>query len=507
MSVWLPTWTIDVHNRRTRRSAHESREKPDRRPTLITARDGQRELVCACCDRARRAGARPGLPLAQARALVPGGNVRVEPRDARRERSALRALANWATCFSPVVAMDEPGGLRLNVTGCAHLFGGESRMIRAVEEQLKRLGVGARAAIAPTYGCAWGVARFAPAGRRIVLQRELRDALADLPVGALRLNRRLVTDLRALGIERVAHLLELPRSALAARFGSELSRRLDQALGEAFEPIDPVRPAPPLSLERLFQGPTTRTEAIELAARELLQRGCDSLLRREAGAQRWTLELRRSDLPPERIEIRVSRPLRDPARIWALTAPRLERAHLGFGVEGLRLRLDAIGRIRHEQDQRWAPDEEADAARFERESAELLDALANRLGPDRVQRASLAESHRPERATQRRSGVAVETPPKSAPPAPRDRPTVLFDRPEPAQVVALSPDGPVRRVRFGGVDHDVLHCRGPERIAPEWWRESGSTRDYFAVAIASGRWLWLARSLESGRWCVHGIWG
>lgn len=499
-------WTVDVHNRRRRRAERASREKPDRRATLIVERDGQREVVRACCERARRAGARPGLPLAQARALFPGGNVRIEPHDARSERAALRALASWATRFSPVVAVDEPDGLRLDVTGCAHLFGGEPRMIHAVQKQLGRLGVSSRAAIAPTFGCAWGVARFAPADRRIIGPGDLRDALANLPARALRLSDQLAHDLDTLGLRSVSHLLELPRSALAARFGDELSRRLDQALGEAFEMIDPVRHVPPLSLERLFQGPTTQTEAIELATRQLLQRGCESLLRREAGAQRWTLELLRSDLPPERIELRVSRPLRDAARVWKLAAPKLERAHLGFGVEGLRLRLSAIGRVRHEQDERWTPSG-ADAARIERESAELLDTLANRLGAGRVLKASLAESHRPERATRWRSGVAVETPPETAPPAPRDRPTVLFDRPEPAQVVALSPDGPVHRVRFGGADHEIARCRGPERLAPEWWRETGSTRDYFAVQTTSGRWVWVARSLESGRWYVCGVWG
>jgi protein ImuB len=280
--------------------------------------------------------------------------------------------------------------------------------------------------------------------------------------------------------------------------------RLDQALGQAFELIDPVRREPPVAQERLFQGPTTQAEAIERTARELLAEACGQLARREAGAQRVTVELIRSDLPPVTIEARVSRPARDPRRLWSLLAPKLERAHLGFGVEGVRVRARDVGRVRHEQSSRWSDDQQAEREAMRREAAELVDALAARLGAERVRRAGLAESHRPERAA--RWASALETKLSTAPPASSDRPTLLFDRPAPAEVLALTPDGPVHRVRYGGCDHKINWCVGPERLAPEWWRRADSTRDYFMVATSEGRWLWVARSLETGRWFVHGIW-
>jgi len=432
------------------------------------------------------------------------GAARIERHDPVRERAALRALAQWATRFSPLVAIDEPDGLRLDVAGCAHLFGGEPRLRRTVERRLERLGIASRVAIAPTYGCAWGVARFAPPERRLVEPGGARDAIAPLPARALRLPESLVSDLDALGLHRVGDLLDLPRSAATARFGPELSSRLDQALGQAFELIDPVRREPPVARERLFQGPTTQTEAIEHAVRELLAETCRELSRRDAGAQLVSVELIRSDLPPLTIDLRVSRPARDPRRLWSLLAPKLERAHLGFGVEGVRVRAGDVGRVRHEQSSRWTSDERADREALRREAAELIDTLAARFGGDRVRRAALAESHRPERAV--RWSSALEPEPPEAPPAPADRPTALLDRPVPADVLALTPDGPVHRVRFGGREHEIVRCVGPERLAPEWWRRAGSTRDYFAVATSEGRWLWVARSLETGRWFVHGIW-
>ena len=89
---------------------------------------------------------------------------------------------------------------------------------------------------------------------------------------------------------------------------------------------------------------------------------------------------------------------------------------------------------------------------------------------------------------------------------PGDRPTLLFDRPFPAEVIALTPDGPVHRVSWNGEDLVVLACFGPERIGGEWWRARDATRDYFAVCVEDGRWLWLVRGIEGGRWFVHGVW-
>ncbi|MEL7473313.1 MAG: hypothetical protein AAGK04_08350 [Planctomycetota bacterium] len=130
--------------------------------------------------------------------------------------------------------------------------------------------------------------------------------------------------------------------------------------------------------------------------------------------------------------------------------------------------------------------------------------MANRLGADRVLRACARESHLPERAFEMRPALDVDT--ETAAIMARDRPTVLFDPPVSTEVVALTPDGPVHRVRWGGRERDVVACHGPERLEPEWWRRRGSARDYFAVQAEDGLWLWLARAHESGRWYVHGVW-
>lgn len=467
----------------------------------------QRRIVARCCERADAAGVWLGMPAAQARALFDAGDVRIEAHDPVRDLAALRSLAVWAHCLSPRVAIDdgqeEPDGLLIDVTGCEGVFGGEARLLRSAMEGLARLGIRARATIAPTFGAARAVARFGGEEETIIPAGGAREAIAPLPVAALRLGEELVTGLAEVGIERIEHLLELPRSALPARFGAEILLHLDRALGQAIETIEPVRPVAALSAERVFDGPTDRTEAIELTVRELVGEIAEALRARESGARSLEVELVRSDLAPESLLITLGRPSRDGAHLWALLRPKLERAHLGFGVEAVRIRVGSVGRVGHRQVEQWG--DGRSMADSDRAFAELLDTLSNRLGAGRVVRASMVESHLPERAFQmeaatmdRRSDRASITR--------ADRPTVLLDRPAPVDVMSLASDGSVHRVRWRGEDHDVLACLGPERIAPEWWRSPGSTRDYLATQIEGGRWLWLVRALETGRWFVHGVW-
>jgi protein ImuB len=457
------------------------------------------------------------MALAQARALFECGGVRVEASDGGGDWAALGRVAVWAQRFSPVVAVDdaeaEPGGLMLDVTGCAAVWGGEARLVRAVVDGFAGLGLSAQVAVAPTLGCAWGVSRFGEGPGEIVQDGGARRALEGLPVGALRIGSEVVERLGEVGIVRVGQVLEMPRSALAVRFGGGLLLRVDQALGQAIETIEPVRPVAAVVAERVFDGPTRRAEAIEGAVRELLDELEAELERRGAGARRVRVELVRSDLEPEVVSVTLGRPVRAAARLWGLIRPKLERAHLGFGVEAVRVGAPVVGRVRHEQVEcvgvAGGVAGGVSGAEGERALGELLDTLGNRLGGARVLRAGLRESHVPERRFVM-VGVEGAVGMDGCGWCGADRPTVVFERPEEAEVIALTPDGPVHRVVWRGRVRAVTACVGPERIGCEWWRGALSrverTRDYFAVRDERGEWLWVGRGVESGRWFVHGVW-
>lgn len=462
---------------------------------LLVAVERQRQVVAACCEAASAAGVAPGMALSAARVVVP--RARIEEFRADRLSAALRALAAWSSRFSPLVAVDEDG-LLIDVTGCERVFGGEDRLVALVASQYAELGIKARAAIAPSFACACAAARYTRAST--IGEGRARAFLEPLPIAALRMDPAAVEALAEVGIERIGQVLDLPRALLPARFGDGLLLRLDEALGRALEIIRPVRPVPPPAVGRAFDGPTTQWEAIAGCARMLLDELCVLLVERGCGVRRLEVTLVRSDLAPAALHLTLARPCRDRRHLWSLVAPNLERAHLGFGVEGVRVRALHIAAMPHEQAEQWG---EAHT-RHETHRAALIDTLLNRFGPDRVLAGRLVESHLPERA-----GVLVPiaspTPEAPATIARADRPSLLLDDPVPAEVVSLVPDGPLVSLRTREGERRIVATIGPERIGPEWWREREPARDYFKVQDAEGRWWWVYRHAGGG-WFVHGVW-
>jgi len=495
MSVWLPRLASDVIRRKDRRNGGLH----DRRPVVFVEVVHQKQVVFACCREAARAGVCPGMALSQARVVV--RNPRVEPHRADRDAASLRGLAAWSSRFSPLVAVDRDG-LLMDVSGCALVFGGEERLFAFAKEQYAALGFEARMAIAPTFGCAWGMARFGTPG--IVREGEAKRALLGLPLAALRITNAAVQSLQEVGIDRIGQVMELPRSLLPSRFGDELLFRLDQAIGHALELIEPVRVAAPPAVSQVFDGPTTQWEAIEACTRMLIERLASILKERESGARRIDILLERSDLPPALLTLTLSRPTRDVRHLWSLVRPRLERVNLGHeggGVDEIRIGASFVKPLPHEQFESWN-DRRSD---HEQEVASLLDTLRNRLGTDRVCRVEIRESHLPERATVLRCGLEDE-PSRAAMLGKINRPTLLFSNAASAEVVSLAPDGPVISLRWRSGESRITATEGPENLGAEWWRKREPSRSYFKVQDERGRWLWLYRESETSKWFVHGVW-
>lgn len=447
------------------------------------------------------------MTLAHARALLRTDRVHVEGVDPQRDHEALRGLAVWATRFTPTVAPDPPDGVILDITGCGPVFRGEKRLVKQLMNSVAALGFRARAAVAPTIGCAWALARFGGKEIARVETAGVREALAGLPVAALRLEQDAQAGLYEIGIETIGHLFNLPRSALPSRFGEDLLLRLDQALGEAMEVIEPVRPVEPARVEMVFDGPTTRLEAIACAARGLLESLAVELARRESGVRLLDVVLGRSDAPPVLFDVALSRPSRSVPHLWSLLWARIEKANLGFGVDRVALTASRIGRVRHEQMEVVRVDDSVSSREIGAGAGEMIDTLTNRLGKQRITRVDVRESHVPERVFVHRAALDERARRAgSAAVVDADRPSLLFSDPEPAEAIALVPDGPPSVLRWRGRDHPIVRAVGPERVAGEWWRGDVASRDYFKVQDGGGRWLWVFRRTGTARWFVHGEW-
>ena len=497
---------------------------------LVTSLQQGNALVLAAVSPAARAlGLVPGMAATQARALVPGLDIR--PADPAGDRAALVRLALLAARrWCPAVMVSGDDGLLLDVTGTAHLFGGEAAMLRRIVRLLAHAGFTARVAVADTAGAAWALARFGHAAARPVVcpPGAHAEALAPLPVVALRLEPKAIELLRRLGVDTVAQLAALPRAPLERRFGKALVARLDQASGRCPEPLDPVIPPEAIVVAQRFAEPIATAEAIAHWLGVLLPRLVVALAEAGLGARAVELVADRIDGVPQRIRIGLARPTREAPHLLRLIVRRIEEIAPGYGIDVLALHV-----------RRAEPLGPAPFAKTLEETtpelAPLVDTLANRIGAGALWRSKPVESDVPERSVAttdpldppdrpapRAKSDDVRLLDRNTPPHPWEarwpRPVRLLRRPELLDhVMAELPDQPPRRFTWRGETHRVVRADGPERIHGEWWKrasEAASVRDYFRVEDEHGARFWLFRRGDGERtetgdlaWFMHGAFG
>ena len=475
---------------------------------MITAtHDGRRQVVAAADQRARDLGVYQGMPLAQAQAVVPG--LTVVPADLEGDARALDELAAWCLRYAPLTAPDPPNGVWIDATGCAHLCGGEAGMLADIVSRLARAGIASRTAIADTAGAAWAVARNAEAAVSVVSVGETVAALRPLPIAALRLTEATIAGLVRLGFERIDQLLAAPRAPLTLRFGPELVRRLDQALGRLPEPIEPISPPDMVSARLAFPEPLLTPEALSGVIARLSGVVCAELERRGQGARRLDLSFERVDRTHQLIGVGTARPTHQPDHLARLLDEQLERIDPGLGIEAMLLSASLTEKLAFEQPRAGLIEDE----KTKPEVSILVDRLVNRLGARRVYRAAPVESDVPERSMRRIGPLSPSS--KTAWPPALPRPARLLKPPQPVEAMAMLPDHPPAQFIWRRIRHRIRHADGPERIAGEWWttdRERSATRDYWQVEDEEGRRFWLYRSGDAVdpatgdlRWFLHGF--
>lgn len=463
--------------------------------------EGNRRVLAAVDEAARASGLRPGMSAAHAQALVP--DLPLVAAAPEEDAAALTRLALWCIRYAPVVAPDPPDGLLIDSVGAAHLFRGEAALLADLAGRLRAGRIGARLALADTIGCAWALARHGTGG--IVAPGRQAEALAGLPVAALRLSPACAASLAEVGIERIAQLAATPRAALRLRFGAEAIHRLDQALGSEPEPLTALQPPDLPRVTLKFAEPVGDPDDLRRIIATLCSRLVPELERRGLGARRLDLVFRRVDRMSQAIRIGTARPSRAAEHLARLLGERLALVDPGFGIEEAVLTASRVEAMTARQSV-GRPMAEAGA---EADIAGLVDILRTRLGPARVFRLAPVESDIPERAVARVSPVADPTGTTWPPDLPR--PARLLAPPEPVTAMAEIPDAPPLFFVWRRVRHRVVKADGPERITGEWWvadAEAGTRRDYYRVENPEGERFWLFRDAPveaGGRWWLHGI--
>jgi protein ImuB len=508
MYLWLQHWPIDRRHLSQRKSSAAPAEEV---PFATVADVAGRRLLAAVNPAAASAGLAPGMPLADALSFLPGlATAAAEPAE---EAAALRRLAEWCSRYSPWTAPDGADGARIEITGSAHLWGGEMALAADLAARLDRRHIAGRIAIADTLGAAWAMARFAEGKSPVILPLgDCHAALAPLPVEALRLDPATIQGLRRVGLKRVGDLAAMPRDALTRRFGEMVTRRLDQAQSDLPEPLSPLGEAPVRRVRLSFAEPIADPADLLRATERLVEDLVPRLAREGAGARRLDLAFHRVDGRVEHIRLGTARPSRDPRHLVALFKERLDTVDPGLGIEDVILSAFAVEPLPPEQIGLAGHTSTNETSGI----APLLDRLGNRLGFAAVLRLEPRESHIPERSSVRVPVASAHSHASVAPaPDKPPRPIRLFEPPEPVEAFWLLPDDPPFRFAWRRRPHRVTRADGPERIADEWWRPEGSgaidaIRDYYRVEDEEGRRFWLFRTgLHVGnykpRWFIHGV--
>ncbi len=465
-------------------------------------------MVTAANAAARALGLCAGMAVTKAQALVPG--LTVERADPWADEESLGRLALWILQrFSPIVAVDAPDGIVIDSTGTDHLHGGEAAMLDALLGRLTLSGVAARAAIADTLGAAHALARHAANPVFITASGPTKAIISPLPLEGLRLPPATSSGLRNLGFNCIGDLIGQPRAPLTLRFGPELCRRLDQALGNVAEPITPIRPEDMIETRRTFAEPIAAPETIARYIGKLTTALCEALEERDLGARRLDLLCHRIDNQIQTIRISLAHPVRDQKHLTRLLCDKIETINPGLGIEILSLAAILAEPLTRKQlpsslIQKQAPD-----------LSGLMDILANRVGAQSVYRFAPVASDVPERAVYRIPALSEDT--GAGWPDHWPRPSRLLPRPEPIKTMALLPDYPPNWILWRNVRYHVRLADGPERVFGEWWKrdaELTTVRDYFRIENETGERFWIFRAgdgedaaTRSHLWFLHGVFG
>lgn len=496
VSIWFKNLSMDYLIRK--------HPKLSSVPCAIELTSGNKSTVFALNDLAASAGVTVGMKVADAQALCP--KIEIHEHDQERIDYLLKAMADWCYRYSPIISIDAPDGLIIDVSGCTHLLGGEKQFLKDVVNRFCGFGYQVRVAMADTVGTAWAVARYG-VKTPIIPVAANREAITSLPPKALRLPAEVTDNFWKLGIHSIGFLMGIPRHLLVKRFGRLVASRIDQALGEINEYIKPNQPAPVYSARLDILETISTAEAIAIGVMQTIEELCAQLDKDQRGLQEVKLTSYRVDGFVQHLTVGTSLPTRNAEHVFRLFRDKLTTLIPGLGIELFILSATHTEPLSAEQEK--LIHNEADLN--DDSIAKLVDKVGNHFGKQvHGYRFQSRESHLPERAVTEVSAIKDK---ESMWPQNKLRPHTLLKRPELIEVTAAKlPDYPPRKFKYKNTVHDIKRADGPERIESEWWLQKAELRDYYRLEDAQGKRFWVYRLGEYGgvanvNWYIHGFFG
>jgi len=338
----------------------------------------------------------------------------------------------------------------------------------------------------------------------IIPSEQTHEFLAAMPLVALRLPDDLHDLLRQLGLQRVGELGSLPRADFNARFGPELLRRWDQATGRVDEPVVALPLPQSFEAEQFFEHPVGDRATLEFVLEQLVQRVAQMVGMAGRGALRVEVQFDCKASGNIAFDVGLFRPSASADHLFGLLQMRMEQLRLPDKVETMVIRVTETSELEKHQAELF---DSGSATQHARQTADLIDRLASRLGRDRILGIHLLAEAQPERAYRYESLVSGKRrgSKRSSSCNLASRPLQLLRRPLRLSAVAIVPDGPPLHFTLPSGQQRVAKSWGPERIQTGWWRGQPIHRDYYRVETSRGTRYWLFRRRTDGGWFLHGV--
>lgn len=455
-------------------------------PTVVTACEGSTRWTICCNQAAVQRNLKESMNYTAALAICP--DVLMVERRIDAERAALERLAGWAYQFSSTVILDEISSiphrarnatLWLEIGASLKLFGGFRKLLEHLEDELEQLNYSYRLGIAPTLE---GAALLARAEVRVATTtlQTLHARIRYLSIHRLSLPTHICQQLSTAGVRSIGLLLDLPRDAIAKRFGPETSEYLDRLIGDLADPRPTFKLPHRYDVRFEFEFESKNTESMLFPLKRMLREFSGFLRGHDVCIQTFFLSFMHREVPATPIRIGLSLPDRDPERFLALVREKLERTELPAPTQGLRLVADQFAAPTTLQSDLFDS-----VSKQNEELTHTIDRLAARLGNDQIHALRICADHRPER-----SWEAASFTEKSRSWRFPERPLWLLPEPKPLQLSAMP-----------------QITSAPERIESGWWDAREVQRDYYIVRTSNGAALWVYRELgANGKWYLHGFW-
>ncbi len=493
-AIWFPHLVTDWFANR----------KPElkTKPFVLTAASHGKMTVMAANAIAQQKGVAAGMSLADARAFIPS----IEACDDKPDLPAklLRKLAEWCIRFTPICGVDMPDGVLLDISGCAHLWKGETSYLQDIKARLVRLGYTTSIGIADTLGAAWAISRFGNGAATIPPGRHA-TALLQFPPAALRLEPPVVERLHKLGLSTIGSFMGMQRSALRRRFGLHTLLRLDAAMGNMDELIEPVQPVSPYYERLPCLEPIVSRSGIEHAIEVLLSTLCLRLKKEGNGLRMALLKSFRVDGNMQQISISTHNASNSVKHLFKLFELHIDKIEPALGIELFVLEASKVQEAAVPQTAMW----KSSGSIEDSEVSELLDRIKGKFSNIIISRFVPDQHYWPERSYRATQSLdekaAIEWR------MDKQRPIHVLPQPQPLRVTAPIPDYPPMNFTYNGTLHKVVKADGPERIEREWWLDgAGLHRDYYSVEDESGKRYWLFRlghydERRMPEWFIHGF--